>query len=102
VPIYEYRCLECGLTVEVLQKLHDKPLKRCEACSGKLEKIVSRTAFQLKGGGWYSSGYNKNPKASSPSSPEASGGADSKDKKASGDAPSGSKPGGCGPGCGCH
>lgn len=57
MPLYEYRCLECGRHTEVLQKFSDAPLRRCEECRGKLEKLVSRSAFHLKGGGWYAGGY---------------------------------------------
>ena len=57
MPIYKYVCEKCGDHVEVLQKVSDPPLKRCKKCRGKLEKIVSRTAFQLKGSGWYKTDY---------------------------------------------
>ena len=57
MPIYKYVCEKCGEHVEVLQKVSDPPLKRCKKCRGKLEKIVSRTAFQLKGSGWYKTDY---------------------------------------------
>ena len=57
MPIYEYRCTSCGATREVLQKLSDKPLKKCPECSGALEKLISRSSFQLKGTGWYASDY---------------------------------------------
>ena len=97
MPIYEYRCTKCGRTFETLQKMSDAPLDTCEACAGPLEKLFSRTSFQLAGGGWYSSGYAKgkssDDSASSPSS----------DSKPAADAPSKPKgPGGCGAGCGCH
>ena len=49
MPIYEYRCTSCGHTLEVIQKFNDKPLKKCTECSGALEKLISRSAFQLKG-----------------------------------------------------
>lgn len=57
MPLYEYRCLKCEHVMEVLQKLSDPPLRRCRACSGKVEKMISRTSFQLKGGGWFDQGY---------------------------------------------
>ena len=57
MPLYEYRCLECERVIEVLQKFSDRPLRRCKSCKGKLEKLISRTSFKLKGGGWYSEGY---------------------------------------------
>jgi putative FmdB family regulatory protein len=80
MPIYEYGCEKCGSRVEVLQKVSDPPLKRCQKCRGKLEKIVSRTSFQLKGGGWYKTDYSH--KSSSKSSDKAEKVADKKpDKK---------------------
>jgi putative FmdB family regulatory protein len=59
MPIYEYLCEKCGNRTEVMQKVSDPPLKRCQKCRGKLEKVVSRTSFQLKGGGWYVSDYSR-------------------------------------------
>lgn len=61
MPIYEYRCRKCGQVIEAMQSIHDRPLRKCRSCSGSLEKIISRTAFMLKGGGWYSEGYTKGP-----------------------------------------
>lgn len=58
MPIYEYRCTSCHHTVEVIQKFSDAPLLICPQCSGKLEKLVSRGSFQLKGGGWFTSAYS--------------------------------------------
>ena len=101
MPIYEYRCTSCGRTVEALQKLSDAPLAECESCGGKLEKLISRTAFQLKGGGWYSEGYGGGGKTTSGGG-ETSGSS----KDGGGDKPEGKKAasgGGCGSGaCGCH
>lgn len=57
MPIYKYSCEKCGSLVEVIQKISDPPLKRCEKCRGKLAKVVSRTSFQLKGSGWYATDY---------------------------------------------
>ena len=57
MPIYEYSCQKCGTRLEVMQKITDKPLKRCKSCGGKLEKEWSTTSFQLKGSGWYVTDY---------------------------------------------
>jgi putative FmdB family regulatory protein len=62
MPIYEYRCRRCGQTIEAMQKMSDRPLRKCRNCSGRLEKLISRTSFALKGGGWYSEGYLKSGK----------------------------------------
>ncbi len=59
MPIYEYRCEKCGKVIEALQRFSDAPLKIHEACGGELEKLISHSAFQLKGSGWYASDYAK-------------------------------------------
>jgi putative FmdB family regulatory protein len=66
MPIYEYRCAECGFQKEALQKLSDAPLKDCPQC-GKpsLAKMVTAAGFQLKGSGWYVTDF-KNKSAPKP------------------------------------
>jgi putative FmdB family regulatory protein len=72
VPIYEYRCTKCGHLIEIIQKLSDRPLRKCPACSGRLEKLVSRASFQLKGGGWYAEGYTTSGGKKSPTKTDSS------------------------------
>ncbi|HEY8563368.1 MAG TPA: FmdB family zinc ribbon protein [Pyrinomonadaceae bacterium] len=57
MPIYEYKCLDCGTHVEKMQKVSDAPLTVCDNCGGKLEKQWSRSGFQFKGEGWYVTDY---------------------------------------------
>lgn len=57
MPIYEYRCKKCNNQIEVIQKMSDKPPTRCKKCGGRLEKMISQTAFQFKGEGWYVTDY---------------------------------------------
>jgi len=82
MPIYEYECVDCGNLIEVIQKVNARAPGRCEKCSGKLKKKISRTSFHLKGGGWYSDGYGdgggKAVKSGDASKPEK---AKTKDKK---------------------
>ena len=59
MPIYEYRCINCGKTIEVVQKISDIPFTECENCSGKLKKLISKSSFSLKGSGWYVTDYAK-------------------------------------------
>jgi len=79
MPLYEYRCTKCGHHIEVLQKFSDRPKRRCRECAGKLEKLISRTSFQLKGGGWYDQGYGSGSggKGSSDSGSGSNGGSSS-------------------------
>jgi len=72
MPIYEYGCEKCGHHLELLQKIGDPAPKRCPNCrKGKMQKLISRTSFQLKGSGWYVNDYAKKPAASSESKTEA-------------------------------
>src|SRR5947209_20350900 len=57
MPIYEYRCKKCGANLEAFLKLSDKQPTRCRKCGGRLEKLVSTSAIQFKGEGWYVTDY---------------------------------------------
>jgi putative FmdB family regulatory protein len=61
MPIYEYECCSCRKVIEVLQRISDKPLDYCPDCHGSVTKLVSMSAFHLKGGGWYADGYSNKP-----------------------------------------
>ena len=59
MPIYRYRCEACGNVDQLLAKISDPAPETCTECAkGPMRKTVSRTSFQLKGGGWYAEGYN--------------------------------------------
>src|SRR5262249_8216963 len=58
MPIYEYKCVDCGTHLEKMQKVTDEPLKVCENCGGKLEKKWSGSGFEFKGEGWYVTDYS--------------------------------------------
>jgi putative FmdB family regulatory protein len=64
MPIYEYVCSACEETMDVLQKVDDPAPAKCERCGaeGTLTRMVSRTSFVLKGGGWYSDLYGSSKK----------------------------------------
>ena len=57
MPIYEYECRKCKAHTEVMQKVSDKPLTKCRKCGGRLEKLISASAIQFKGSGWYVTDY---------------------------------------------
>jgi putative FmdB family regulatory protein len=58
MPIYEYRCDECGHQEDHLQKVSEKPLSKCPACGKKAyKKMLSAAGFQLKGSGWYATDF---------------------------------------------
>lgn len=62
MPTYEYRCNACKREFEYQQRMADDDLVKCEVCGeDKLEKLISWSAFQLKGSGWYKDLYSSNP-----------------------------------------
>jgi putative FmdB family regulatory protein len=54
MPIYAYKCSNCGFEKDALQKMSDAPLTDCPSCGEPaLKKQVTAAGFQLKGSGWY-------------------------------------------------
>jgi putative FmdB family regulatory protein len=113
MPIYAYRCADCGHAKDVLQKLSDAPLTDCPACgAAAFSKQLTAAGFQLKGSGWYATDFKGGSKTgSTPASDGGSGGGDSTgggadSKPAASDsgssAAAGSAAAGCGTSCACH
>ncbi|HQZ46731.1 MAG TPA: zinc ribbon domain-containing protein [Usitatibacteraceae bacterium] len=85
MPIYEYRCSNCGHQQEFLQKVSDVPHKRCTQCGQEtFSKMVTAAGFQLKGSGWYATDFKAG--GSKPAA-KADGGSESKDSGGTGPAP---------------
>ena len=59
MPIYEYRCDDCGNSFEVLQRMSDDPLETCDKCGGRLQKVLHPVAIHFKGSGFYTTDYGK-------------------------------------------
>lgn len=58
MPIYEYECRKCGI-FDYAHAMSARPLARCPQCRSKVTKLISASAFHLKGGGWYADGYDR-------------------------------------------
>jgi putative FmdB family regulatory protein len=57
MPIHEYRCRKCESVVERIEGMHDRPMRKCPSCGGKVDQMISSSAFVLKGTGWYATDY---------------------------------------------
>lgn len=89
MPIYAYRCADCGAEKEHLQKMSDAPLTACPACgSNNYSKQLTAAGFQLKGSGWYATDFK--------------GGSTPAPAKAASASAGGTADAGCGGGCACH
>ena len=64
MPIYEYRCEQCGHQLEILQKINDPVPNPCPACQADhaLKRQVSAPQFKLKGTGWYETDFKGSKK----------------------------------------
>src|SRR3954468_18202245 len=91
MPIYEYRC-EKGHTFEVLQRMSDDPVEKCEVCGAPVQRVFHPVAVHFKGSGFYNTDYGKQKRAggggsdgdsssSSSSTSSDGGGGDAKPKK---------------------
>ena len=71
MPIYAYRCDECGFAKDVLQKVSDPVLTECPSCGkSAFKKQLTAAGFQLKGTGWYATDFRG---GTAPSTGTASG-----------------------------
>jgi len=79
MPIYEYRCADCGFEEEYLQKVSEAPLTVCPKC-GKpsFRKKLSAAGFQLKGSGWYATDFRGGSKPEAKKEATSEGKAESK------------------------
>ncbi len=83
LPVYEYVCKKNGHAFEVVQSMSDEPIKKCEVCGGKVERVLFAPAIHFKGSGFHNTDYGtrRRPK---------DGGGEPKGDGAKGDSGSGS------------
>jgi putative FmdB family regulatory protein len=62
MPIYEYRC-DKGHTFEVMQRMSDPPVMKCEVCGAPVHRVFHPVAVHFKGSGFYNTDYGKQKRA---------------------------------------
>lgn len=75
MPLYEYRCTQCGYRYEKIQKFDAEPELVCTRCGGALERPLTAPALQFKGAGWYVNDYAPKGTPSSSDKPASEGAA---------------------------
>jgi len=91
MPIYEYKCDNCGEVFEVRQKFADEPVTVHEKCGGPVHRLMSTPSFQFKGSGFYVTDYGKGGNGSRKSDKESKEGKEGKESKPSSETKSDTK-----------
>ena len=83
MPIYTYRCADCGVQFERRQSFSDQPLTRCPECNKKaLHKVYTPVGIVFKGSGFYATDHK---------SPSGQGNRNAKSETGTGTSTSGSE-----------
>lgn len=53
MPLYVYKCNNCGVTFECRQSIHDKALVDCPECEGRVRRVLQPVGIVFKGDGFY-------------------------------------------------
>jgi putative FmdB family regulatory protein len=90
LPLYPYRCTQCGHKFEKIQSFSSEPETECPKCKGLLERPLTAPGLQFKGAGWYVNDYAPKGSSSASESAKTESKSDSKtDSKTETKAPSG-------------
>jgi|HubBroStandDraft_2_1064218.scaffolds.fasta_scaffold691874_1 putative FmdB family regulatory protein len=95
LPLYPYRCTQCGHKFEKIQSFKSEPEKVCPKCGGVLERPLTVPGFNFKGAGWYVNDYASKGSSGSDSSDSSSSSESKTSDSKTGDSKtgdSGSKP----------
>jgi putative FmdB family regulatory protein len=52
VPVYEYRCRQCGAGLEEIQPMGSPPPGPCPECGGELKRVYGRVGVRFSGWGF--------------------------------------------------
>jgi putative FmdB family regulatory protein len=80
MPIYEYRC-EKGHEFEVIQRMSDDPVTKCEECGAPVERVFNPVAVHFKGSGFYTTDYARSSKGGQGSGKDSDSGSAKSESK---------------------
>lgn len=83
MPVYMYRCDNCGVQFEKFQKFTDDPLTRCPECGKKaLKKVYQPVGIVFKGSGFYATDHHSPSGQRSQGERKSNNGESNSEKKA--------------------
>lgn len=76
MPVYEYRCKECGTAFEIARPMSERSAAQCPECDGPARRVFSPVGVAFKGTGFHNTDYRPRPSepAETCSAPSKTGG----------------------------
>jgi putative FmdB family regulatory protein len=71
VPTYDYRCRDCGHTIEVIHPMSEEGPSACEVCGGPVRRVLFPAGIIFKGSGFYRNDSRKDGGSGASSRPAA-------------------------------
>jgi putative FmdB family regulatory protein len=71
MPLYDYRCSNCGAVIEVRHGFDEAHAQACPSCGGALSRVFNPAPILFKGSGFYVTDSRSKPSDSSTSSGDA-------------------------------
>ena len=81
MPVYEYRCKDCGKTHEIEHGFHDARPTSCPSCNGHLVRVFHPVGVVFKGSGFHKTDYSASGVRKEPAKEPASDKSSSADSK---------------------
>ena len=69
MPTYDYRCRDCGHTIEVIHPMSEDGPSACEVCGGPVRRVLFPAGIIFKGSGFYRNDSRKEGGSGSSSRP---------------------------------
>lgn len=66
MPTYAYKCEECGISFERMQRFSDDPLTHCPECNGTVHRVICPVGIVFKGSGFYVTDHRNKSTATLP------------------------------------
>lgn len=103
VPTYDYRCRDCGHTIEIIHSILEDGPEVCERCRGPMERVLHPAGVIFRGSGFYVTDSRSSKATSAGDATEGSGvggesASETGPREGSGGAPSGGPAEGAGKG----
>ena len=73
VPTYDYRCRDCGHTIEIIHSILEDGPEVCERCRGPMQRVLHPTGVIFRGSGFYVTDSRSSKASSGKDSPEGPG-----------------------------